>query len=195
MNRDILPLIGSIVIIIGFLPYVNLTIEKKIKPRIATFITFTLIATTSTAAALSEQAYASAMVTGSLTVMQSIVLFFAVKNGEQAYSRIDWASQAISLFGIVAWMISKNPLYAIIFNLLADFFGYVPSFYHSWKAPKDETWLPWLIVSSGAVLTFLGTSDRTLINVLFPGYLMVINASLGLSILYRQKVTSLTSKR
>lgn len=187
MNHEIIPLIGSVVIIIGFLPYVYLTVTKKIKPRIATFITFNLITIISTVAALSEQAYASAMATGALTLMQMIVLFFAIKHGDQAYSRVDWTSQAISLAGIVAWLISKDPLYAILFNMLADFFGYVPTFYHIWKIPKDETWLSWLIVSSGAFMTFIGTPNRDLINILFPAYLTVVNASLGLTVLYRQK--------
>lgn len=84
-------------------------------------MTWALITGTATVAAISEGAYSSAALTGVATLTELVILYFALKHGDKDYGWLDGVCQAVSVLGIVAWIVSKNATYAIAFNILADF--------------------------------------------------------------------------
>lgn len=185
--KTILSILGPLIADIGFLPYLKDTIKGTVKPRIASWATWTLVTGIATIAALSEGAYTSAFLTGVATITELLILIMALKNGEHAYNWLDGVSQAISIAGIVAWLLSSNAAYAIIFNIIADFFGAVPTFYHSWIAPHDESWKPFVLSGLGASISLLALNKINLVTAGFPIYLACIGYALGLNIYYRQK--------
>src|SRR6185503_5709761 len=138
--KEILAVAGSIIVAVSFIPYLIDTVRHKIKPRIASWMTWSIVTGISTVAALAAQAYVSALLTGSATLVELAVLALALRNGDRTYGWVDGASQAISTIGIVAWLFSKDPAAAILFGIMADFFGAVPTYYHGWIAPHEEQW-------------------------------------------------------
>ena len=136
--RTFLSIIGPLIAAIGFLPYLKETIKGEVRPRVASWATWSLVTGIATIASLSQHAYTSAFLTGVATVIELSILIMALRKGEYNYNWIDGTSQAISLIGIVAWLTTANAAWAIIFNIIADFFGAVPTLYHSWLSPHDE---------------------------------------------------------
>jgi hypothetical protein len=147
-----------------------------------------LVTGIATIAELSARAYTSAFLTGVATVIEMAILIMALKKGDHDYNWVDGTSQIISIIGIIAWLTTRNPAWAIIFNMVADFFGAVPTFYHSWKSPHDEQWQPFIISGIGSTLTLLAVSTVNLVTAGFPLYLAVVGFGLGLNIFYRQKI-------
>lgn len=188
--RTLLSIIGPLIAALGFLPYLKDTIKGTVRPRIASWATWSLVTGIATIAALSQQAYTSAFLTGVATVIELSILIMALKKGDYDYNWIDGASQAISLIGIVAWLTTSNAAYAIIFNIIADFFGAVPTFYHSWISPHDEAWQPFIISGIGAGISFLAVSSVGFVTAGFPIYLCLVGFALGLNIYFRQKVVA-----
>jgi hypothetical protein len=179
--------VGPLIAALGFLPYLRETINGKVRPRIASWATWTLVTGIATIAAFSEHAYTSAFLTGVATVIEGSILIMALRKGDYDYNWIDGTSQAISLVGIVAWLTTSNAAWAIIFNIIADFFGAVPTFYHSWIAPYDESWKPFILSGLGASVSFLAVQEIGFVTAGFPIYLALVGYALGLNIYFRQK--------
>ncbi len=186
--RELLSIVGPLIAAIGFIPYLKETISGKVKPRIASWATWSLITGIATVAELSHRSYTSAFLTGIATLIEVTILVFALKHGDHTYSWIDAVSQVISVAGLVAWLLSKNANYAIIFNMSADFFGAVPTFYHSWIAPHEEGWQAFIISGVGSGISFLAVKHISFISAGFPIYLSLVGFALGLNIYFRQKV-------
>ncbi len=185
--RIFLSIIGPLISVLGFLPYLKETIKGTVKPRIASWATWSLVTGIATVAALSQHAYTSAFLTGAATTIELSILIMALKKGDYDYSWIDGISQAISVIGIVAWLTTNNAALAIIFNIIADFFGAVPTFYHSWISPHKESWLPFIFSGIGAGISFLAVSSIGFVTAGFPIYLCILGFALGLNIYFRQK--------
>src|SRR5579872_211328 len=154
--KEFLTMLGSIIAAVSFLPYLKDTIQKKVKPRIASWATWSLITAISTAAAIVAHAYTSAALTGVATLVEVSVLVFALRNGETEYIWIDGISQTLSLLGIIFWLTTKNPLLAILFNILADLIASIPTYYHAFIDPHEESSLSFVIFGFGSLVTIFG---------------------------------------
>jgi hypothetical protein len=186
--RTLLSIIGPLVGTIGFLPYLKDTARGSVRPRIASWATWSLVTGIATVAALSQRAYASSILTGVATCVELSILVMALRKGDYAYNWVDGVSQAISLLGIGAWLLSKDATFAIIFTILADGFGAVPTFYHAWVAPHEEKWQPFMLGGVGSTVSLLAVGSITFLAAGFPIYLMVVDFALGINVYFRQRV-------
>jgi hypothetical protein len=187
--KELLSIVGSLIVAVSFLPYLKDTIQKKIKPRIASWITWSLLTSTATVAAISAHAYTSALLTGSATIVEVLILAFALRNGNRTYQLLDGIAQSISLIGIILWLFSRDPVYGIAFNVMADFIGGgIPTYYHGWVKPHEEQWQSFMIFAFGSFLTIFGVSTHNFVNLAFPIYLTFNSSTIGLDIYFRQKV-------
>ena len=173
--RFVFSIIGPLIAALGFLPYLKETAKGIVKPRVASWATWSLV-------------------TGIATIIELSILIMALRKGDYDYNWVDGASQTISILGIVVRLTTSNPVWAIIFNILADFFGAVPTFYHSWIKPHDESWLPFILSGIGAGLSFMGVKYVGMVSAGFPVYLSIIGFALGLNIYFRQKVVTMPKR-
>jgi hypothetical protein len=187
--QSILAVSGSIIVAFSFTPYLIDTINGKVKPRISSWSTWSLITGIATVAALSEGAYTSALLTGVTTAVELSVLFFAIKHGDRTYKLIDGICQGISLTGVGAWLLTGNVAWAIIFQIAADLFAAIPTLYHAWIAPHEEAWFSFLLFGLGSVLTVFAVEKQDFINLAFPVEFTLIALAIASTIYFRQKVT------
>ncbi len=184
--RTFLAIAGSLIVAFSFLPYLLDTVHSKVKPRIATWTTWLLISVIATSAAIAAHAYASALLTGMSGLIEITVLIFALKNGDTTYEKIDFICQAIAVTGIIAWLITNNPTLAILFNIIADLFGSVPTVYHAWIRPYEEAWQSFVIFGVGSLVTVVSISEITFATVAFPIYFAINSLTIGFVIMLRQ---------
>lgn len=185
--KTFLEILGPAIYCVGFVPYIRATLRREVKPRIASWMTWSMTLGIPTVAAVVGHAYVSAVLTGAAFVVVLTILVAALVNGERRYNWVDGISQFISVCSIVAWLYTNDPTYAVLFNIVADFFAAVPTFYHGWTAPNEESWLPFMLSGVGATVSILAVSKFDFINAGFPIYLAAIGYLLGLNILLRQK--------
>ena len=186
--KEFLIVSGSIIVAVSLIPYLVLTIKGKIRPRISSWSTWALITGIATIAAISEGAYTSALLTGISTINEILIVIFAIRHGDKDYSRIDAICQSTSVLGVVFWLVSGSVIWAIFFQMIADMFAAIPTFYHSWIAPHEEDWSPFLIFAFGAAVVASTIRELDFINLGFPIYLIVVSGSLGILILVRQRM-------
>ncbi len=171
----------------GFIPYLTSTIKGGVRPRVASWSTWTLVTGISTIAELSQHSYTSALLTGVATIPEALILIMALRHGRFDYNWIDGVSQLMSLIGIFFWLSTMNPSWAILANIFADLLGGVPTFYHAWIKPHEEAWLSFLISAVGSGMSLMAVPKIGLVSAGFPIYLLLIDSVLSIGIFLRQR--------
>lgn len=188
MIRNILTILGPLIAAVGFIPYLKDAATGKVKPRIASWASWTLITGIATIAAIVAHAYVSATLTGILTIVEGAVLVAGLRQGDWEYGWLDAICQALSLTGIVAWLFTKDPVWALVFNILADFSAVIPTLHHSWVKPHEELWQPYALSGFGSFISFLGIKGYFFADVAFPIYLCLGSLLIAGTIYGRQRV-------
>lgn len=91
------------------------------------------------------------------------------------FSQSDKWCIALTTLGIVLWLISKNPLAALIMSIVADIFSSIPTILKSWRAPHTEYPLAYMLSIAGMGIALLTVTNWVVTNWLFVAYIMAIN--------------------
>lgn len=103
---------------------------------------------------------------------------FVNKNSYWKLWKLDYLCLIFAIFSLILWMITENPLLAIVFWVLADFLAAIPLLIKVYNFPETETLLPFitsLIVNSTSLLVI---KNWVLEEYLFPVYLFFISVLL-----------------
>lgn len=81
----------------------------------------------------------------------------------------------LATLGVVLWLTTNNPILAIIFSMLADIFGSIPTILKAWRHPASEFLPAYLITMVSIILTLLSLTEWTFAQYGFPVYILAIN--------------------
>jgi hypothetical protein len=123
----------------GTVPYIVETIPGNTKPRIVTWLTWTLLTGVAGAASLSAGQFGAAVFALLGTVATSAVVVAGLRFGDRSFTTLDLFCLAGGLLGLLLWLSLDNPIFAIWAAILIDFVGLVPTLVHAWTQPAAET--------------------------------------------------------
>jgi hypothetical protein len=104
-----------------------------------------------------------------------VTFLLSIKYGEGGWSTFDkWCLSGAGA-SIVLWWISGSALVALLFNILIDFFGMLPTIKKSHSDPLSEETFPWLLTSVANFLNVLAISKWNFEIWSYPVYMLVIN--------------------
>lgn len=126
----------------------------------------------------------SAWVTLAIGLSPIAVCVAALYRGayKTGFSRSDKWCAALTVIGIVLWLISNNPLAALFMSILADIFSSIPTILKSWRAPHTEYPLAYVLSIVSMAITLLTITNWDITNWLFAAYILAINATYVLTI-------------
>lgn len=85
---------------------------------------------------------------------------------------------AIALIGIVLWMVTDNPILAIIFSIVADIFASLPTLRKAYQDPASEYALPYFLSMVSMIVALLTVQEWIFTVYGFPLYMLCINGVL-----------------
>lgn len=106
------------------------------------------------------------------------LLIFTVSLTKKARWRIgffDVLCGASAAIGIVLWQVTSDPFMALIFSILADILGGVPTVRKAYANPESEKALPYLLSVSSMVITLTTIHTWQFTHYAFPIYILAIN--------------------
>jgi hypothetical protein len=109
-------------------------------------------------------------------ISATICLYIAViayKGASQKFTKSDNVTFLVSLLAIPIWILTKNPLLAILLVTAIDVVGFWPTIRKSYNAPNQETlstyWLA--IIKNGFAVAAL--QHYNLVTVIYPASILV----------------------
>jgi hypothetical protein len=91
------------------------------------------------------------------------------------HSRSDILCLIIALIGIVLWQVTKNPIVALYFAILADFTGFAPTLVKTYKQPETEYYLFFLMDVFAGIFSLMAVKTWALEQISYPIYILLIN--------------------
>jgi hypothetical protein len=193
--KNALAIISGLLIIISAVPYLVDIVKGKTKPNIVSWSTWTLLTTIATAAAFSSHAPRAAFLTLGATVATLSVVILGLKYGIAKLSRFDLLCQAGAVIGLILWLIFNSPTLALAFALGIDLIGGLPTVYHAWHKPGEETWEAFFIGLIASVLTLVSLSTYKFADLAFPVYFVLFDLLLVAIVISRRSQKGLQLSR
>jgi hypothetical protein len=181
-----LGIVATAVAFVNYLPYLIGVIRQTIHPHAFSWIIFTIITATISVAQFSAGAGAGAWATGATAITTFVIAMFALRNGGYRVTRSDKLSFAGALIAIPVWIISANPLAAVIILTVIETLGFIPTYRKAFSRPYDESRFAFSLTILKYVLALGAMQTYTLTTILFPIALIVLSSVLILEIWWRR---------
>jgi len=181
MSLSILIAVASVIALIaGIVPYIFDVLAKRARPNIVSFGGWTLLTVIGSAAQIAKGADLSVVVPIISSIGTGIVFLLAIRYGYTKFNLVDKISIPLALLAMALWLITNEPLTALILSVIADGIVAIPTLVKTYRDPTSETPFPWFMFAIGSALGIAALSNFDLHNILFPIYLICINAVIGI---------------
>ncbi len=167
-------------VLIGFYgsaSYAFNTLKGKTKPNRVTWFLWALMPIIAFFAMLDKDVSVTPLITTFLSGFIPLIIFIVSFVNKKAFwkiTRFDYICGALSLAGIIAWLVTSNSNAAIIFAITADVFASMPTIIKAYKFPDTEGWLNYFTGSINAAVTLLTIKVWTFANVAWVMDILII---------------------
>ncbi len=175
-TKEIIGLAAALLSIVGHLPYVLDTYRRKTKPHIFTWLIISIVVCIAFFGQLAEGAGAGAWSTGVTAVIVVVIAALAVRNNTIAISSSDKIFFGLALFALAPWLLTDNPTMSIVLVTVIDACAFIPTLRKTIKDPESETFITYVLNIVRHGLSIIAISTYSLGTVLYPAYLLVLNA-------------------
>ena len=176
--KTVLIILSGLLTVGASLPYIVEIVRGNTKPRIVSWFTWTILTAIACAASFTDRQYPAAILMLCAVVETALVVVLGLKHGDRKFERLDVVCQVGALLGLVLWFTLKSPTLAVVATVAIDFTGAIPTFWHSWQKPHEETWIEYALSALGGGLTVFVAGNWKVTAVLYPLYILVVNAVL-----------------
>ena len=170
-------IVGTLIGAIGSFAYLIDTVRGKVKPNRVSFLLWSIAPLIAFAAQFKQGVGLESLMTFSTGFLPLTVFIasFVNKRAEWKLTRFDLICGALSIVGLILWLITKVGNVAIFFSIVADGLAAVPTIVKAYKYPDTEIAWPWLATDIGVVLTLLTIDGWTFANSGFIIYILVLD--------------------
>lgn len=186
-SKQVLLILSAIVMIAAVVPYLIDVVRQKTKPRIVTWLIWTVLMAIAGFAALDSGATATAVVSFSSAFSTSLVVIIGYKKSDKSFAKLDIFSFAGAIAGLLLWWAFDSPLLAIVMSVVIDLVGAIPTVVHAYKKPQEETASSFIMYFISATLAFMAMDSISIATSLVPLYLMVIDGGIAVIIITRKR--------
>lgn len=186
-----LVVVGAVVQLVGIASYIRATVRGETKPNRVSWLLWSIAPMIATAAALSDHV-TWAVLPVFMSGFGPLLVFiasFANKNSYWKLERFDYWCGVFSLIALILWMITKNPLVAIIFAIMSDLLAGIPTLIKAWARPETERSEPYVAGVFNSATSFAAIRVWTFSSYGFAAYLVVMNILLTTAALHKKRKT------
>jgi hypothetical protein len=179
--------LGALLSLLGSASYALQTVRGKTRPNRITWFMWGSAPIIGFFAQLDKGVGLPAVMTLAIGVGPAIIFVASFFNpaGYWRLTRFDIACGIVSVAALVVWLSLDNPTLAILFAILADLMGGIPTLRKAWSAPETEHPSVFVWSAANATITLLTIDHWNVQTWAFPAYIVLICGILALLVLLR----------
>ena len=185
--KVVLAIIGIVIGFVSYAAYFRGIFFGRTKPHVFSWLVWAVINWTAFSAQFVSGGGAGAWITAANAALCTAVAVIALSRGEKNITKSDWISFFGALAGIIAWVLTKNPLTAVVLVSLVDVFAIIPTFRKAYHKPYEENAFAFGIDLIKFVLELFALKSFNLTTALFPIVILVNDSLLVSMILLRRR--------
>ncbi len=187
--------IATIIVLIGAFRYVRDMLKGRTRPHTFSWFVWGLLSGIAFVAQITSHGGAGAWITGVTALYSLGISAYALKYGDRKFVVFDWLSLTGALLGIALWILTKQPLAAVVLVSVTDFIGFLPTFRKGFFKPFEETLSEFLFSSLAMLIALFALDSFTPTTALYPASLVVTNGMFVVELLIRRKQLRSASQR
>jgi hypothetical protein len=185
--RIIFGIVGALINAASLVPYVRDIIRHKTKPQRSMWWIYSGLFLLLFAAQLDAGSGWVVVLTAEYVLSATTIAILSLKYGYGSLHKRDGLSIGVALFGLAAWLITSNPLLAIIMVVMVDFAGFWLTIVKTWHAPHSETLISWELSLIGNIIGVAAVTTWSFTVLVYPVYAVLGTALLDWIIIYRRR--------
>ncbi len=172
--------LGFLLNLYGGLDYVVQTLRGKTKPNRVSWLIWALAPFLTFAAEIKQGVGLASLMTFSAGFNPFLIFIasFINKKAEWKLSLLDYVCGGLALSGLLLWYLTQDANVAILFGVLADGLGAVPTIVKSYSYPETESSKVFLYGGINAVIALLVIDQWDFAHYAFPLYIFFVCALL-----------------
>lgn len=190
--------VGVAIQSIGGLDYLIGTIKGSVKPNKVSWLLWSIAPLIAFWAEIKQGVGIQSLATFIVGFVPLLIFFASFLNKKASWkiSKLDIACGVLSVAGLILWLITKVGNIAILFCILADGLGAVPTIIKSYKEPETESDWVYSLGIFNSVIGLLVIKVWNFQHWGFPLYLLFLGVTLTLLIRFKlgKKIDKLFTK-
>jgi hypothetical protein len=174
--------------LVSYIPYLGGIFNGSTRPHAFTWLVWGVMTGIGFAAQVAKAGGPGSWVTGFSAVVSIFIFGLSLWHGEKDIRLSDWACLAVAGFAILLWLRARDPLGAVILITLIDMVAFFPTFRKSFTKPGEERLVTYMLSAVKYVLALIALTNVTLVTVLYPASLVLMNGLFVLFVLLRRRI-------
>jgi hypothetical protein len=170
-------ILGTIIYLLGGTSYLIDTIRGKVKPNRVSWFIWSLAPVIAFFAEFSSGVGVSAIPVLTVGLIPFCIFIASVIRGKSGWkiTRFDVSCGALSLAGLIIWLVTQTGTYAILFSLVSDLLASLPTVVKAYKSPKSENIFEYLGAMINIGISLFTVGKWSFAACAFPLYLIFID--------------------
>ena len=191
--HEIFGLLAIVAGVIRYSTYYFSIVRGQSRPHLFTWLTWGLITTLAWWGQVVSGAGAGAWATCLIAIASFGVCLLALKYGEREITRSDWVSFVLALLAIPIWLMTKDPLWAMVWLTAIDATAYWPTYRKTWRKPQTEALFSYGFTVVRQVFSLLALETVSVTTAVYPAAIMILDLGFIGMVLLRRSALSRNS--
>jgi hypothetical protein len=175
MIQIFLGILAGLIGLLGYVPYIAATVRRKNIPNRATWWIWGILGSIQGMTYYYSGASNTIWLPISHAICQIIIAILSIKFGEGGWTRFDRICLIGAACSILLWWWYNSPMAALLFTLVIDSFGALPTIIKSYKQPYTESCFSWSIFLVANTLNLTALENWSLELTAYPFYLFCLS--------------------
>lgn len=183
--KFIFSVLSGILVIAGFMPYLVTTLRGKTTPRKTTWIIFTTLDSIAFVGMLIEHKLNGQILASVAVAIFSLLLAF--RYGAPGWTFRDKLCLGGAVVALALWWLSGNPVVGIFVSMSVLVLGAWPMVVETWKDPRSEDPVAWLLYWLSCIAMLIGIREWTLAEASQPIAFTIVETTMTYITWFRRK--------
>ncbi len=179
--------VAGVISFAAFIPYIHSTLRRKARPQRVTWCIWTVVGFLLASSYYASGARPTIWVAVSYFVGPLLIAFLSFKYGEGGWNGLDRICLAGAALSVFLWWISRSPELALVFNVLIDLMGALPTLRKAYLEPAGEDGTAWILFVTANALNLMAVDHWRFSIVLYPAYMFGISGVIAF-LIFRSKI-------
>ncbi len=185
--KSSIAVIGIILTVVGYIPYLKDTLSGKTLPHVYTWFIWATVTAIAYALQVSAGAGPGSWITLAVVCVSYLIFILGFKSGKKQIARIDTVFFVLALIALGLWLIARQPVLSIILVATVDMLGFVPTIRKSWNKPYTETLFSYELNTIRHGLSLFALEQYSIVTWLYPLSWTIANGIFSIILILRRK--------
>jgi len=161
--------------LIPFVIFIRAMLRGTSRPNLAGWILYDIAMLMIVTSSIALGAWQAVWLAVAYLIGQSVMIGLSFKTGYFTFSKFDYAVFSLSILGLLLWIYTSNPLYALILNVGVDALGSLSIARKLYVHPGTEDRGAWTLCLIISILNIFAVASFDISNALYPVVIVIMN--------------------